>query len=189
MKNESIDKILEELDKTRKFIEKFQETGKMPDIERDIVLSKLRNMYEFLQLIQLEEVELPFQKKESKVVENIEDTPIVSPEPEALTIEFEDNPASEVTNVKEDEPGIEKHEQEDAPVQAPPSQSKPTAAHKTEILADKFQNQSFLNEALSQFQNVSDLSKKMQNQPVKDIFSAINLNDKFLFIKELFNND
>ena len=29
----------------------------------------------------------------------------------------------------------------------------------------------------------------MQNRPLHDLFSAINLNDKFLFIKELFNDD
>jgi hypothetical protein len=34
-----------------------------------------------------------------------------------------------------------------------------------------------------------DIAKKMQTRPLKDISSAISLNEKYVFIKELFNNN
>lgn len=197
MKNESIGKILDELDKTRQFLVKFHETGRIPDIERDIVLAKLRNMYEFIQLIQLEETE-------STVVEekptSIAPEPVISPEiteSQPTVIEFDDTPAEVKTAATTEETEIEHPVPETVPEVKPepePEKAPRThdASHKTakpEILAEKFQSQSFLNETLAKYQDVTDLSKKMQNQPIKDIFSAINLNDKFLFIKELFSND
>jgi len=189
MKNESIDKILEELEKARQFLLKFQGTGKMSDIERDIVLAKFRNMYEFLQLIQLEEIEhsgvdakLLDSNAEQESFSMHEETP-------TKTIEFEEEVETEVVSIVGESPVIEKEKPKPAEVHAAPVDVKSHSSGKTEILAEKFQSGSFLNDALSQFQNVSDLSKKMQNQPIKDIFSAINLNDKFILIKELFNDD
>ncbi len=187
MKDESIDKILEELDKTRQFILKFRDAGKIPDIERDIVLAKLRNMYEFVQLIQLEKTEAPVLREETVVFDKEPETPVIPDEPKPLTVEFDEEPQKVVAPIVEKALLLEK----DEPVQTPEPQihTKTHTGNKAEILAEKFQPQGFLNEALAQYQNVLDLSKKMQNQPLKDIFSAINLNDKFLFIKELFNND
>jgi hypothetical protein len=201
MKNESIGKILEELEKTRQFLVKFQASGKIPDIERDIVLGKLRNMYEFIQLIQPEEVERPVEVINIEPQQPKAQTSVM-PEPEPKVIEF-DQPkeaVKEVVNetVKEElipepepEPVLEpqpqqESQQESQPIPTPEPHHKPA---RTEILAEKFQSPSFLNETLAKYQDVTDLSKKMQSQPIKDIFSAINLNDKFLFIKELFNND
>lgn len=187
MKNESIDKILNELDRTRQFLVKFRDTGKMPDIERDIVLSKLRNIYEFVQLVQVEVVEIKTSLDEP-VKEKVIEVPSNTFESKSVTIELTETPVEKKIVADEKELELENVEEIIEEVVVQP-QAKTSSTVKKEILAEKFQSQSFLNEALSQFQNVTDLSKKMQNQPLKDIFSAINLNDKFLFIKELFNND
>src|SRR5271166_2807475 len=72
MSNESIDKILAELQRVEMMLLYFQRTGKIPDIEREIVLSKLRNIYEFLLLIQLhkgEQIEKPLAQPEKSVEE------------------------------------------------------------------------------------------------------------------------
>jgi hypothetical protein len=189
MKNESIDKILEELEKARQFLVKFQGTGKMPDIERDIVLAKFRNMYEFLQLIQLEEIENS--GIDAKLLDStlVKESSAMHEETPTKTIEFEEEVEKEAVSIVEKSPVIEQDKPKPNEVHAVPIDAKLHSTGKTEILAEKFQSGSFLHDALSQLQNVSDLSKKMQNQPIKDIFSAINLNDKFLLIKKLFNND
>ena len=189
MKNESIDKILEELEKARQFLLKFQGTGKMSDIERDIVLAKFRNMYEFLQLIQLEEIE--HHSIDAKLLDSTseQESSIIHEETPTKTIEFEEEVEKEAVSIVEESLVIEKDESKPAEVHYVPIDTKSHSSGKTEILAEKFKSGSFLNDALSQLQNVSDLSKKMQNQPIKDIFSAINLNDKFILIKELFNDD
>jgi hypothetical protein len=186
MKNESIDKILDELERTRQFLMKFRDTGKMPDIERDIVLAKLRNMYEFVQLVQPEIVAAGSINVASVIDEKEPEVHVEPIESKPVTIEFDNSAAEKLSVPEEKELEIESVEEV---IIKPQVKSSTTTTVKKEILAEKFQTQSFLNEALSQFQNVTDLSKKMQNQPLKDIFSAINLNDKFLFIKELFNND
>lgn len=186
MKNELIDKILEELDKARQLLVKCKETGKVPDIERDIIMGKLRNMYEFIQFAQSEKIEddLPEQ-----VETTIEPEPsVIQEESQSNTIEF-DTVKEEKVVVEEKITVTEKKTEEPSPVKQTTVDVKVHANGQPEILADKFQNKSFLNEALSQLQNVSDVSKRVQNQPIKDIFSAINLNDKFILIKELFHND
>ncbi|MCK4344515.1 MAG: hypothetical protein KAX05_04455, partial [Bacteroidales bacterium] len=59
-----------------------------------------------------------------------------------------------------------------------------------ETLADLFRNsKSFRSEELAEKNPVMDLSSKLQSQPISDIGSAIGLNDKFLFINELFNGN
>jgi len=61
---------------------------------------------------------------------------------------------------------------------------------KTEIVADHLQNgQNFRNESLRQQVSSKDLSSRLKSQPIPDIGAAIGLNEKFSFIRELFNND
>ncbi|MBA7590580.1 hypothetical protein ES708_32707 [subsurface metagenome] len=61
---------------------------------------------------------------------------------------------------------------------------------KTEIVADRLQNgQSFRNESLRQQVSSKDLSSRLKSQPISDIGAAMGLNEKFSFIRELFNND
>ena len=194
MKNESIEKIIEELDKTKQFVVKFLDTGAISDIERDIVLSKLRSMYEFIKDIKDVEVDITVSKNKPIISDDIAEVSATN-ESESITVEFDDVPLKEIiakdevnTMIQSEEVAISIEKEEVIQVQTK-IRPNPNPIGKKEILAEKFQSQSFLNEALSQFQNVQDLSKKLQNQPLKDIFSAINLNDKFLFIKELFTND
>jgi hypothetical protein len=189
MKNESIGKILEELEKTRQFLVKFHETGVIPGIERDIVLANMRSMYEFIRLIQLEETEHP--ATEEKPHDIIPEPEILSVniEMEAKVVDFVEESEKEMAPVPEKSSVLETHTPVIDHEATPHMNEKSQKSVKTEILAEKFQSQGFLNETLAKYQDVTDLSKKMQSQPIKDIFSAINLNDKFLFIKELFNND
>lgn len=188
MKNELIDKILEELDKARQLLVKCKETGKVPDIERDIVLAKLRNMYEFMQFVQSEGIKVNQPENKSPETTTAPEPAVIEAEQPTNVIDF-DVVKEEAVVVEEKTTVIEEIVQELPVVKKTTIDVKVQTSNKPEILAEKFQNKSFLNDALSQFQNVADLSKKMQNQPIKDIFSAINLNDKFLLIKELFHND
>jgi len=58
-----------------------------------------------------------------------------------------------------------------------------------EILADKFQSKKFVHDNISKKSQKKDVSAKMQSKPIKDISAAIGLNDKFIFIRELFGGD
>ena len=58
-----------------------------------------------------------------------------------------------------------------------------------EIIADKFQSKKFIHDDISKKNVKKDVSTKLQSKPINDINSAIGLNDKFIFIRELFGND
>jgi hypothetical protein len=66
------------------------------------------------------------------------------------------------------------------------------AGKAAEIVGEKFQdNKKHINEALSDRsrKNQKDISSMLQNKPIQSIESAIGINDKFIFIKELFNGN
>ncbi|MGF1585013.1 MAG: hypothetical protein ACFCUM_06805 [Bacteroidales bacterium] len=56
-----------------------------------------------------------------------------------------------------------------------------------EIVADRYlTSQNYINQAMANKQG-NDISSRSQSKPVADLRSSIGLNDKFLFIKELFS--
>lgn len=210
MANESIDKILNELKRIESILKQSKVTGKIRDIERDIILSKLRNIYEIIHILQPHEVELdasPIVKKEpigevsTKIIDvaakqEDENKKIVAIHEEVI-FEEEDNlsaePKSEKNNPVPDEISLDIN---NSVTGKPLSESVAPVGVKLKqepsgtILAEKFQeNKSFLNEALANYQYLQNIAKKYQTKPIADISSAISLNDKFLYIKELFNND
>jgi hypothetical protein len=186
--NISMNHILEELEQSRQILLKFQHNNEIPAIERDLVLSKLRGIYDEVQRVSIEKQEIPAVSEKYTIVEKIATPEIVS---FTQTIEKEEIVQEAVPILSaEIHSGINEKAPEHVKVTATSNTTTKTEViSKKEILAEKFQGQNFLNDVLTQFQNTSDLSKKIQNQPLKDIFSAINFNDKFVFIKELFKND
>ncbi len=74
-----------------------------------------------------------------------------------------------------------------APTIDEPVQSK--KARDPEVLADIYKNKKkFRNESI-QTNNTQDISSKFHSQPISDISLAIGLNDKFRYIRELFDGD
>ncbi|MFO7938669.1 MAG: hypothetical protein R6U66_02860 [Bacteroidales bacterium] len=57
------------------------------------------------------------------------------------------------------------------------------------IVADKYTNKRFRHDDLAHQNQKQDLSTKLQSKPITDINKAIGLNDRFLFIRELFNGN
>ena len=202
MTKEMIDKNLDDLAKVTQIIRNFRDTGIMPDIERDIAVTKLQSIYECVQQVKSEKIFLQDEIAAASKTEKTEATIITAAPP----------------TKKEEVIDIKVAKEEPAPVKAPPVPAKEASVPvkeinnqgqkykevikskrqnpkigskqeiKTEILADQFQ-QTFLNEVLAQYNNRFDISKKLQSRPLKDISTAIGLNEKFLFIKELFNDN
>lgn len=196
MTNETIDKILNELKRVELIIVNIRETGRVSDIERDIIMAKLRTMYEFIQFIQPDRDEYVIQKTSAAkdilspapkptadhTIEKTEQ--VIIPSEEIIELIIDPQPEKSAVVVSESQP-LETIKQEESPKEVKKPETKP----KPEILAEKFETKGFLLETLSQYQNTHNLSKKYQHTPIKDVFSAISLNDRFLFVKELFNND
>jgi hypothetical protein len=201
MTKEMIDKNLDDLAKVTQIIRKFRDTGIMPDIEKDIVIAKLQSIYECIQEVKSERIlahdviatapksekpeaiiteVTPSKKEETSDKKETKEAPVPVKEIPAPTKEAS-VPVKETNNSEQKYKEVIKSKR-----QNPKIGSKQEI--KTEILADQFQ-QTFLNEALAQFNNRLDISKKLQSRPLKDISTAIGLNEKYLFIKELFNDN
>jgi hypothetical protein len=77
------------------------------------------------------------------------------------------------------------HQQPAAPAPAPPVQEKPQPKELHESIANP--GETSLNERLRQ--SKSELSDALQDVPIKDLRKGIGVNDRFLFIRELFRGD
>ncbi len=74
------------------------------------------------------------------------------------------------------------------PAPAEPPTSKPAGKemHSNTVL---FQREDSLNDALGKQKPIQDVASALTETPVADIWSAIAINDRFLFTRELFGND
>lgn len=59
-----------------------------------------------------------------------------------------------------------------------------------EVVSDLYKNkQKYRNESLQKERVTSDISSKFHNNPITDIASSIGINDKFRYVRELFDGD
>lgn len=173
---------------------------KLSTIERDIILDKLAKAYDCLLTGQL----MNFEPTSKPLDENLRPKQIVE---KPVLDQKNDKPIVEAKSLTHEKPTIldkkfdEKIEKPKAAVQTPKPeiiQQKNEEIHKAElsdhpqgeILAEKFQGKhKFRNEIIAEHSAKVDMSTKLQNKPIGDLSKAIGINDKFLFIKELFNGD
>ncbi len=68
-----------------------------------------------------------------------------------------------------------------------PESKKKNGSQEIEIVADRYQSsQNYIDRALANKKGNSDLTARLQSRPISDLRNSIGLNEKFLFIKELF---
>jgi hypothetical protein len=142
-------------------------------MELDIALQKTRQIYETLLRMSVSE-----SFAEAQAVQ-----------------QFEEQPIPVVEQYVEPEPQVQqpqlKPQAKKQPKQAVPQQVEEPKGltSKFSILAEKISQQeaSHINEARAQ--QVNDLSSRLQTAPLSSMALGIGLNDKFLYIRELFNGD
>jgi len=170
---ETINKDIQDIEK---LIKKFENRSSLFRVEIDLTLEKVRKLYDSLQsLIE----ERPVEKT----------TPPKDKPGNINTFELEKNYSDTAKNISKTSPVITK-EPDKKPEEELQIKFEEQKNSKPEIVADRLQNgQSFINESLSQQVSSKDLSSKLTSQPISDIEGAMGLNEKFSFIRELFNND
>lgn len=206
-KKELVKNLIKDIQDTYTIINRFDNPENIHSIDIDLALSKVRNLYELLLKLnpqgtyrteyQKEEIstitEQEVRKKENE--ESIEiEKQINKPQEVRETVDIE----TITETIKESELAIEAPVMDEKPKkQKPPIEDKPTKntaeikqnGNSPEIVADKFQSKNFVHDTISKKNIKKDVSSKMQSKPINDINSAIGLNDKFIFIRELFNNN
>ncbi len=152
-------------------IKKYESTVSNLDI--DGLKDKIRELYD--QIIQLELLLNEHGKTEINKPDKQKEVNIRKPDPKKIVKENKNISSKEVKVETEDKikPKIEEKE-----IVKKESRTKNPVFEKKTIVADKF---------------VADddktIAAKIKKNPIMDLKKAIGINDKFLFIKELFNND
>ncbi len=181
---ENLKKIVADLDSLKNLIEFFSTQDEVPAIEVDIVKRKLQDIYLLFnstseaQAVVGKKAEKPIEvevKKEVKPIESVG-------QKEAVVFEIEKEVISRPP-VVEEKNSKEEHQIENEKL------NKPESSNQGATLSDKLKSNNIsLNERLSSNKG-NDLSSRLQKGAIRDLNEAIGLNDKFLYIKSLFNGD
>ncbi len=193
---------------------------KISEIDKDLILEKIRKMYEKILLgnsVQLhqetmttvventvtaqpvveEKIQKPIHPPAEKIelIENKEIVEPIIPEPEIITQESVTDEKKVVVN----NPTLFDIETPATTMAHPPKKEsvKEEVIIKTEnkapskTLSDQYQSHSTktVSDLISKSQSEKDLTSKIQLKPIKSIKSAISINDRIMFTKELFDND
>jgi len=218
-KNELVKNLKKEIQDIYSKINEFENADQIHLIDIDLALSKVRNLYELLSKLNPQTFYTPENQKEeistkTKQPENIEvESPVedqkvepeVKIEKEPDTTEdkkvYEEKPVVSEPELIIETPGKDEYKEEieakaeteaDEYIKEKEVHKKTVKEHNgknTEIIADKFQSKKFIHDDIAMKNSKQDVSSKMQSKPINDINSAIGLNDKFIFIRELFDGD
>jgi hypothetical protein len=176
-----------------KIVSNYENYSEIPPIEIDLVLSKVRNLYDSLlifrktitETINTDDIKIDNQTKPGvKAKEDTFSDKVGQPEDKELIEVEEDKTMDSADETKTSADISQDLSKEKTKADTKDIKKEP------ETLADLFQNsKSYRHEKLAEEKPVKNLSSKLQSEPIPDIGSAIGLNDKFLFINELFNGN
>ena len=181
--NEILSSILAEFKKSEKLIEKFTHDGELSRIEFDILMSKLQFVYDALYHynsdVIIEKIQKPIEHLDKAEGNKLEKKTLPTSDDSSILELSADDTQKDSLHTKDNTNTIHKEAIHD----------KNTKEQKT-ILAEKFkQNQPQINELLTRGQHKKDMSTLMQSKPVQNLETAIGINEKFIFTRELFNGD
>ena len=193
-KKELIKRLNSDIQDIYSITNKFENSENIHPLDIDLALSKVRNLYELLLKLdvrgiqitenQKEEISTPVKKEESEITKEVKAKP-----KEAETLpEKTEEVTEEKTPVHEPEFIIETGSEEKKVGEIIEEKIEIKQSNTPEIVADKFQSKKFVHDNISKKNVKKDVSAKMQSKPIQDINSAIGLNDRFIFIRELFGN-
>ncbi|MCK5168862.1 MAG: hypothetical protein KAQ75_03200 [Bacteroidales bacterium] len=186
-KKKLVKNLIKDVQDIYSILNRFENTEQFHQLDIDLALSKVRNLYElFLKLnpqatyqpeYQKEEISTntkqSIDKSEEKAIEEVLEKPKEAQVLIKETIE---------KIIPEPEFIIETPQKQEIITEAKPNNS-------SEIVADKFQSKKFVHDNIVDKSPKQDVSSKMQSKPIKEINTAIGLNDKFIFIRELFGGN
>lgn len=182
-----------DIDTFKAHLKRISKDGyKLHELDKDLLLQKTRDLYD--NILKLETV-LP----EKEVVETVKDTfvkeEIVKPEPEKVELEIQQpkplrSEKEEPVIVEKEEVLIEESKTEitDQP-KVVEEKLKPESIFQEEPRMDLFSNSQATISDRFEGKEEKSLADKLQQSTLNDLRSAIGINEKFLFINELFSGD
>jgi len=205
---ENLENLSKDIQDIGKLVENLVNNSNVSLVDLDLLKARVHDLYDSVigvaWKIKLDKT-MDSVKDDKPAVQTIEKIDEREEEPEIEKIEMQD-PVN--IDVREEEPAPEKivmddqdkveakeeeiveiieDKQEDLP--APPL-SNSERSENSGVLSDKYQNrQNYRNEALKKENPVHDIASKFHDQPIPDIGAAIGINEKFRYIRELFDGN
>lgn len=178
--NATIDIIIRDLNEAREIIDDLKRYPGVPELQVELAKSKCKSAAEVIAMI-----------KNLRLPESVPAEPL----PEAVAPPAEQKPKPVETQPEPVEPPAEAEAKKETVAEEtvkPKEEIKP-AAKKTpgpSILADQFagRTESF-NEQLGIRKQGDDVLEILRTKPLSSLNEAIGINDKFLFIREIFDGD
>jgi hypothetical protein len=166
----------------KNIIERLEESDKISGIDLELILEKLRSVYDVVSDMrnELQTMTKPSGKDSSDNALTEEKKKIVDlrPEPEESVKE------EEQVEVNESKPGEKKE------IQAEKNIEKQKTIEKESVLSDKYKSKSpTLNEEFGSQTKQGNLSTQLNTDPILSVTGAIGLNEKFELINALFDGD
>jgi len=161
------------LDEIKDLLQELSTGDSVSSIEIDLVLQKTRSFYEVLLMLR--------QPSGDSVLSAI--SGISAQESKTATVE---KPASkESVNAADSFDASRKMPAEDKPASAAAAEKR----KKSDVLPDSLSNKKVLGEVIHQPIQYQEIASRLQGKPITNLASAIGINERFLYIRELFGND
>lgn len=183
--------------------------GKVPAIETDLALEEIRRLYDLLlqmreQGLQIDHLPAPdklvgsFEETVKQTVEEVAPPPVeevpVKVAEEVAAPPVEKAPAKVIEEVAappvEKPPVVEEEPTKQVEVPVIESAIKPVKGASS-ILADKLKrtDHKSINDLIASGRSDQSISKRMQHNPISDLKNSIGINEKFIFVYELFGGN
>ena len=199
--NATIDIIIKDLNEVREIIDDLKKYHGVPSLQIELAKSKCKSAAEVIGLLKEMISKSGFINPEERAREEEKaDKPVF----EIETEKAEENKAPAVTlsvNIPMEEAGKlpfevkpeikqEIHVKEFTPGPAPEVRNSSKKSAGSAIIADQFNNMGDrINEKIGGLKHDDDISEFLKNKPLSNLTEAIGINDRFLFIREIFDGD
>ncbi|MBI5540173.1 MAG: hypothetical protein HY951_08960 [Bacteroidia bacterium] len=211
--NEKISHIIETLNEATALIAN-NNCENINNIDKDLALGKIRMAYDFLLKVETKETAIKIEEpkkiieKEIKVIP-VEEKPVVEIIEKEIINQPVEKSIEKVQEIKTVEPIVieeeKKIEEIQAPVQTNITVTQETSIEKKQIekvvetkttistgsktIADQYQETKAKTLSESLTKTVKDFSTTQQLKPIKNLKSAISINDRVMFMRDIFSND
>lgn len=175
--NATIDLIIKDLDEARNIIDDLKKYPGVPVLQVEFAKAKCKSAGEIIALLkELSESAPPEEKTTIKIQQQ---------QMPDLDEEKDESTSSESINTAIEEPVLEM-----PAVETRETGRKSEKESESKIFADKFSHlSSRFNEQLGSQKGEDDVSEFLKSKPLSDLSEAIGVNDKFLFIREVFDGN
>jgi copper chaperone CopZ len=178
--NQTIDIIIKDLNEAREIIDDLKKYPGVPEWQVELAKSKCKSASEVIALFKNLQVRITSSKEEKTLAKEEINQEKFQKKPQRAVIP----PAKEFKKI------VETHIPEASPRVKEESIQTVERPVESAIVADQFSNmpESF-NEKLGSLKHEDDVLEILKTKPLSSLNEAIGINDKFLFISEIFNGD